>query len=84
MGMFGGGRATGGPVSAGKFYQVNEREPEFFAPRQSGEVIPLSKMGGRGGGTTINISVPPTIQRDTADQIATRAAERLQVAGRNR
>ena len=43
--IFGGGRATGGPVTAGVVYRVNEREPEFFKPRQSGEVVPLSKMG---------------------------------------
>ena len=39
------GRATGGPVTAGVVYRINEREPEFFRPRQSGEVVPLSKMG---------------------------------------
>ena len=39
------GRATGGPVTAGVVYRINEREPEFFRPHQSGEVVPLSKMG---------------------------------------
>jgi hypothetical protein len=45
-----GFRATGGPVKAGELYGVNEREPEFFRPNASGEVIPLSKLGSHHGG----------------------------------
>jgi hypothetical protein len=45
-----GRRATGGPVSAGELYMVNEREEEYFRPNFGGEVIPLSKMGGAHGG----------------------------------
>lgn len=39
-----GARATGGPVSAGSLYQVNESGKEYFRPSVSGEVIPLGKM----------------------------------------
>lgn len=44
--LFGGARATGGPVSPGKFYQVNERGPELFAPDTAGTIIPNSALGG--------------------------------------
>lgn len=37
---FGGGRAMGGPVSAGTGYLVGERGPELFVPRQSGTIVP--------------------------------------------
>ena len=38
--LFGGRRALGGPVKAGKFYKVNENTPnsEYFAPTQDGYV----------------------------------------------
>lgn len=38
--LFGGRRALGGPVQAGKFYKVNENTPnsEYFAPTQDGYV----------------------------------------------
>lgn len=37
--IFGGFRAAGGPVSAGKAYLVGENGPELFAPRGSGSII---------------------------------------------
>lgn len=36
MKIFGGGKAGGGPVSAGQFYRVNENGQEFFAPSVNG------------------------------------------------
>lgn len=40
--VFGGGRASGGPVSAGKIYEVNEHgRGELFAPNTGGTVVPL-------------------------------------------
>lgn len=39
-----GGRASGGGVSAGQLYQVNERGVEGFRPAQSGTIIPLGQM----------------------------------------
>ena len=39
LGLFGApGRATGGPVSAGRAYRVGERGPELFVPTASGRV----------------------------------------------
>lgn len=48
---FGGPRAGGGPVAAGKSYLVGERGPELFTPGRSGGITP----NGAGGGTVVNI-----------------------------
>lgn len=45
-GLFGGGRASGGNVQAGKIYEVGERGPELFAPGGPGSIIPHGAMGG--------------------------------------
>jgi hypothetical protein len=58
--VFGGGRATGGAVSAGTTYLVGERGPELFTPNMSGGITPNNKMTG-GGGTTINLNVTGAI-----------------------
>lgn len=49
--MFGGFRAQGGPVSAGKGYVVGENGPEWFTPRSSGAIVPA--MAGAGGVTIV-------------------------------
>jgi len=59
-GLFGGARASGGNVSAGTLYKINENGTEGFQPAQSGKIIPLGRMSpSSGGGTTVvqNISV---------------------------
>jgi len=38
--LFGGGRAQGGPISAGKIYRVGEEGPETIIPGIDGTVIP--------------------------------------------
>jgi uncharacterized protein YcbK (DUF882 family) len=38
--VFGGGRASGGPVSSSRFYMVGEKGPELFIPNGSGTIIP--------------------------------------------
>ena len=43
---FGGARAMGGPVSAGRAYLVGERGPELMVPGSSGTVVPNGAMGG--------------------------------------
>ena len=53
--VFGGGRASGGSVSAGTTYMVGERGPELFTPNSSGAIIPNNALGG--SGTTINLTV---------------------------
>lgn len=49
------GRATGGPVSAGRAYLVGERGPELFVPTASGRVE-ASGAGARAQ-VTINVNV---------------------------
>lgn len=49
---FGGARADGGPVTAGRAYLVGERGPELIVPRGSGTVIPNGA-----GGTAFNSTI---------------------------
>lgn len=82
--IFSGGRATGGPVSAGRMYEVNERGPELLnvgdrqflmMGSQGGNVTPSS--GGSSAPITVNQSFdfsganPATAQmlRQQAEQI---------------
>lgn len=53
--LFGGFRAAGGPVSAGRPYVVGERGPEMIVPASSGFVIPNHQLGG-GGGVKVSIN----------------------------
>lgn len=64
--IFGGARASGGPVSAGKAYLVGERGPELFFPNRSGSISP---NGGGVGGTTIHVDA-----RGAQDPAAVEAA----------
>lgn len=54
-----GGRASGGPVTAGVPYIVGERGPELIVPKAAGTVIPNFQLGRGGGGVSVvqNISV---------------------------
>lgn len=72
--LFGGGRAEGGSVQAGRFYSVGERGPELFAPRMSGTIIPA--------GNTQAISVSPVYNIDAsgADVNAIKRLEEALVA----
>jgi hypothetical protein len=54
MGIFGGARAKGGPVSSGQSYMVGERGPELFVPGRSGTIVPNDKMGG-GVNVVVNV-----------------------------
>ena len=75
LASFGGGRATGGPVSAGTPYLVGERGPELFVPGAQGNIVPNSAMGGVQVGS-INITVEntgeqlsPAAQKQIANQV---------------
>lgn len=50
-GLFGGGRAQGGPVSANTAYMVGENGPEMFVPNGAGKIIPNGQM--QGGGSVV-------------------------------
>lgn len=72
--LFGGGRAAGGPVEAGKIYKVNENTPnsEYFAPGMDGMILPrLSKSsvgGGASGGNVFHIDARGA-QRGVGEEI---------------
>jgi len=81
--IFGGARATGGPVMPGKAYLVGERGPELFMPKGAGTVLP----NGASGGNVVNITVAQSFSagtdRRTILQAAADASRQLQLAGRN-
>lgn len=60
--MFGGARATGGPVSSGKTYLVGEKGPELLTMGGNGYVTPNHAIGG---GTVVNVQV-----QNNAGQVA--------------
>lgn len=56
MALFGApGRATGGPVSAGRAYRVGERGPELFVPTASGRIEAAGAGGVRNIAITVNV-----------------------------
>ena len=68
-GIFGGGKASGGPVAGGTTYLVGEKGPELFTPSGSGTIIPNGAFGGSGS-NVINITVNGAIDPiSTARQI---------------
>ncbi len=75
--IFGGARAGGGSVSAGVPYLVGERGPEIVVPRMSGTVIPNNRIGGMGGGATINVYVSGTNAPDVRRAAGQGAREAL-------
>ena len=56
---FGGFRASGGQVSAGKSYVVGEQGAEMFVPSSNGTIVPNGGMGN-----TINITVNGAIDAE--------------------
>ena len=62
-GLFGGARAEGGPVSAGRAYMVGEQGPELFVPPGSGAIVPNGQTQGQGQSIVINqqISIAPDV-----------------------
>lgn len=69
-GLFGGAKAMGGPVQAGKAYLVGEKGPEIVVPNFAGSVIPNNQLGEIGGGG-IHISIDARYATEgTAEMIA--------------
>jgi len=68
------GRATGGPVSAGRAFMVGERGPELFIPSSQGRVERLGSAAGRDVRVAIAIHSPtpgdPQILRQSSRQVA--------------
>lgn len=53
---FGGERAEGGPVSAGRAFLVGEEGPELFVPKSNGGIIPNDMLQG-GSGRGVNVVI---------------------------
>lgn len=84
LSLFGApGRATGGPVSAGRPYRVGERGPELFVPTASGRVE-AAGGGARNIAITVNVrgeaGSEPQRLAQTGRQLA-RAVRRAVAAG---
>jgi phage-related protein len=77
-GLFGGGRAMGGPVSAGTTYLVGENGPELFTSSTSGTIIP--NQGG-GGGNTFNITVNGALDSEGTARTIVNILNRSQARG---
>lgn len=90
LSSFGGGRAGGGAVMPGKFYEVNENGPEMLSVSgkdylmmgdNSGTVTPNPKMGGMM--VTQIFNNPQMADRRSDSQRQLQAGRELRVATRN-
>lgn len=70
-GAFGGARAEGGPVSAGRTFLVGERGPELFTPSVNG------RIGSAPRGANVTIVLPGVVDRETFRQSETQIAAGL-------
>jgi phage-related minor tail protein len=67
------GRATGGPVSAGRSYVVGENGPELFVPSGGGRI---EQLGGAGRDVRVAIAIQtpapsdPQVLRQSSRQVA--------------
>lgn len=88
-GLLSGARANGGPVEAGKLYQVGERGDELYSangnqyliPGANGTITPNHKLGG-GFVQNLTFNVAGQVDRRTVDQTANEARRRTQMAAR--
>lgn len=82
--LFGGARANGGPVDAGKAYLVNENTPrsEIFIPNTAGTIVPAGA-----GSTVINMNISGVTDagsfQKSEPQIMARLMGRLNQSKRN-
>lgn len=74
--LFGGFRASGGPVQSGRAYVVGERGPELFAPGQSGRIIPRIPQVAGTANSSQTISMPIVINAQGADAAGLARVER--------
>lgn len=64
------GRATGGPVDAGKLYKVGERGEEYFRPGVAGEIVPHNQIAGITSAANSRIEIIQRAAREIADDTA--------------
>lgn len=83
--IFGGAKAGGGDVIAGRSYLVGEQGPERFVPRSAGTIIPNQATKGQSApvNVTFNVSTPDAESfRRSEAQIKSRMMGVVQGAGR--
>lgn len=76
---FGGKKADGGIVSAGRPYLVGERGAEMFTPNATGRITPA---GGFGGGITVNINGGTYLSEKVAIDIGNTIVRKLQLVSK--
>ncbi len=68
------GRATGGPVTAGRAYTVGERGPELFVPTGSGRIEPIAAASPREVRVAITVNAAagaaPAVLMQSSRQVA--------------
>lgn len=74
-----GGKAYGGPVSAGRAVMVGEHQPEVFIPSVSGTIVPESKLRSNSP-LVVNVTATPGMSRQTALQQGQQIGEGIQRA----
>jgi len=78
--IFGGARASGGPVSAGRAYLVGEMGPELFIPPTNGHIAPngvsINPGQGQSGGAVIFDMRGAVMTQDLLNQMNQISAER--------
>lgn len=82
---FGGAKAGGGDVMAGRSYLVGEDGPERFVPRTAGTIVPAAATAGMGSNTVFNNNqyFAPGTDRRTVAQAAAEARRQLNAGERN-
>ena len=79
--LFGGFRADGGPVSAGRSYIVGERGPELFTPRASGQITSNEAMRSGGEPAQVVVRILPSGEFDARVENSARAVVRVERGG---
>lgn len=78
------GRATGGPVSAGRAYMVGENGPELFVPGSGGRIERPGAGGGRDVRVAIAIQTPAPGDAQVLRQSSRQVARAVKSALRDR
>lgn len=80
-GLFGGGKAMGGPVEPGRSYLVGEQGPELIhIGAHGGTVTPNDKLGGKTINVVNHFTLAQPTDRRTQEQIAALAGTSIQSA----
>ncbi len=72
------GRATGGPVFAGRGYMVGENGPEPFFPSENGFILPNGMLGAGGASPNVRVEI---VNQGSQKMRVTKAAPSIDVNG---